>query len=305
MVDKPGGLEPVPEQKPGHYSDGHPLDEVHYLECKIIPKPDRFTSRQGFVDFARIVRHAAEKDDVGLSPHHLEEQRPQIREVVFLDTADFRLYNHAFILRRRIRFEDGFPAGEPEIVFKFRHPDLQTAANLDVRPHTAGDHRIKFKAEALPLKNALGGFRLLYSHTAEFALREMASGDRATLGKLSHLFPCLATLHTGRDDRLDLVNQMIVEEVLFDLGRLDFGKGIEAKTNAALWRARGDHQALVGEYSFQAKFDRRDDLHPKVKRRCEDFFVSLQNLAREWISLGTTKTGIVYRLRGNPPQAHE
>src|SRR4029453_11969741 len=124
--------------------------------------------------------------------------------------------------------------GEPEIVFKFRHSDLQTAANLDVRPNTAGDHRIKFKAEALPLNNVLGGFRLLYSHTAEFALREMTSGDRATLGKLSHLFPCLATLRAGHDDRLDLVNQMIVEEVLFDLSRLDFGKGIEAKTNAAL-----------------------------------------------------------------------
>ena len=60
--------------------------------------------------------------------------RPQIREVLFLDTADYRLYNHAFILRRRIRYEDGFPAGDPEIVFKFRHPDLQKAAELDVRP---------------------------------------------------------------------------------------------------------------------------------------------------------------------------
>ena len=28
----------VPELKQGHYSDGHPLDEVHYLECKIILK---------------------------------------------------------------------------------------------------------------------------------------------------------------------------------------------------------------------------------------------------------------------------
>src|SRR4030095_11740599 len=98
---------------------------------------------------------------------------------------------------------------------------------------------------------------------------------------------------------------MIVEEFLFDLGRLDFGKGIEAKTNAALWRARGDHQALVGEYSVHGKCDRRAELTPKVKRRCEDFFVSLQTLARDWISLGTTKTGIVYRLKGTPPQAHE
>ena len=37
--------------------------------------------------------------------------------------------------------------------------------------------------------------------------------------------------------------------------------------------ADGDHTPLVGEYAFQAKFDRRDELHPKVQRRCEEFFV--------------------------------
>ena len=305
MTDKVPPLDAVPELKPGHYCDGHPLDEVHYLECKIILKPDRFTSRQGFADFAKLVRRAADKAEIDLSPHHLDEQRPQIREVVFLDTADFRLYNHAFILRRRILYEDGFPVGEPEAVFKFRHPDLQKAADLDVRPNIPGAHKIKFKAEALPLKDALGGFRLLFSHNAEFGMSQMKGGDRTSMAGLVRLFPCLAPLKASRDDRVELVNQMIVEEVLFDLGRLDFGKGVEAKTNAALWRARGDHRPLVGEYSFQAKFDRRDELHPKVKRRCEEFFVSLQSVAHEWVSLGTTKTGIVYRLKGNPPQAHE
>jgi len=191
------------------------------------------------------------------------------------------------------------------VVFKFRHPDLHKAADLDVRPNIPGEHKIKFKAEALPLKDALGGFRLLYSHNAEFGMSQMKDGDRTSLATLVHLFPCLEPLRAARADRLELVNQMIVEEVLFDLGRLDFGRGVEAKTNAALWRARGDHRALVGEYSFQAKFDRSDEVHPKVKRRGEEFFISLQHLARDWVSLGTTKTGIVYRLKGNPPQAHE
>ena len=86
--------------------------------------------------------------------------KPAIREVVFLDTSDFRLYNRAFILRQRVLYESGFPAGEPEIVFKFRHPDLQRAAALDVRPNIAGNYRIKFKAEALPLKDQVGGYRL-------------------------------------------------------------------------------------------------------------------------------------------------
>jgi hypothetical protein len=295
----------VPELHQGKYSDGHPLDDVHYLECKIILKPDRFTSRQGFVDFAKLARRAAEKADVDLSTDHLDGQRPEIREVVFLDTADFRLYNNAFILRRRISYEDGFPVGDPEVVFKFRHPDMQKAAEVDVRPHIPGVHRLKFKAETLPLKDRIGGMRVLYSHNVEFGMSQLKESDRAALSALVRLFPCLAPLKGSGGDMVELVNQTIVEEVLLDLGKLDFGKGVTAKSNAALWRQRGDHMPLVGEYAFQAKFDRRDELHPKVQRRCEEFFIGLQNIAHDWVSVGTTKTGVVYRLKGNPPQAHE
>jgi hypothetical protein len=62
---------------------------------------------------------------------------------------------------------------------------------------------------------------------------------------------------------------------------------------------------LVGEFAFQVKFQKRDEFHEKAKKRVEQFFVYLQQTAAEWISLGATKTGVVYRLRGNAPQAHE
>ena len=295
----------IPELKQGHYSDGHPLDGVHYLECKIILKPDRFTSKQGFIDFAKVVKHAAEKADIELSTSHLEGQRPEIREVVFLDTGDFRLYNHAFILRRRITYEDGFPVGDPEIVFKFRHTDAQKTADLDVRPHIPGVYKMKFKTEMLPLKDKLGGMRILYSHNVEFGLSQIKLADRTNMATLVRFFPCLAPLKRSTADTVELVNQMIVEEILFDLGKLDFGKGVVAKNDLALWRGRGNHASLIGEYSFQAKFDRKDELHPKVQRRVEEFFLAVQGHARDWVSLGTTKTGVVYQLKGNPPQAHE
>jgi hypothetical protein len=39
--------------------------------------------------------------------------------------------------------------------------------------------------------------------------------------------------------------------------------------------------------------------------RCRQFFIGLQQTWRDWLSLGTTKTGLVYRLKRNPPQGHE
>jgi hypothetical protein len=305
MAAKMGVLPRIPNPKTGAYSDGHPLDEVHYLECKLILKPDRFVAPPSFHDYAKVVRRAAEKNGVDFSTSGFKNLKPKIREVVFLDTRDFALYNHAFILRRRIAYEDGFPVGEPEVVFKFRHPDFDTAAELDVRPNIRGEYRIKFKAEALPLKNKLGGYRMLFSHNVEFGLSQARGVDSASLATLVNLFPLLATLKKSGAQKIELVNHEIVEEVLQDLGELDFGKGVTAKCNAALWRQRGDHKLLVGEFSYECKFKRENELHEKAMERCKRFFVSLQQIGREWVSLGTTKTGIVYRLKGNPPQAHE
>jgi hypothetical protein len=68
---------------------------------------------------------------------------------------------------------------------------------------------------------------------------------------------------------------------------------------------RGTHHPLCGEFAFQAKFKRRDDVHEKAMNRCQQFFIALQQSGRDWLFLGTTKTGLVYRLKGNPPQSHE
>ena len=289
----------------GNYSDGHPLDSVQYLEAKIILKPDRFVSVDSFREFSKLVQRTAKSLKVGFVTDPKVGHRPDIREIVFMDTPDFRLYNNAFILRRRISYFDGFPVGDPEIVFKFRHQDEMTAAKVDVRPNIAGKYQIKFKAEALPLKDQVGGFRILYSHNCQFGLSQMHEGDKLGMWALTHIFPALGVLKKSTDEEVKLVNEAIVEEVLLELGDLDFGKGIEGHCNVALWRTRGEHTPLVGEFAYQLKFNRGDAVHEKPKRLSEQFFVTLQRDIQEWISLGTTKTGMVYRLHGNAPQSHE
>jgi hypothetical protein len=304
-IDKaPSTSSRIADLKQGQYSDGHPLDEVQYLECKLILKPDRFTAAKVFFEYGRLVAQTAKEFGIDYVDKGVV-LKPQIREVLFLDTADFRLYNHAFILRRRIAYENGFPSGDPEIVFKFRHPNIQTAAELDVRPNLAGKFRVKFKGEALPLKDQVGGYRMLFSHNVQFPLSQAPEGDRTSMGTLARVFPVLQALKTSDTDRVELVNQTIVEEVLQDLGVLDFGKGVTAESNIAIWRERGTHRPMCGEFAFEVKFKRQDQLHEKAMDRGRKFFVALQQSGRDWLLLGATKTGLVYRLKGNPPQSHE
>ena len=297
----------VPDIKPGKYADGLPFHEVQYLECKLILRPNHFTSRKSLFDFAKVMRRAR-----GGARREVLDRR--VRGFAAPDPGS-PLRGHAGLpsLQQRLHPAPPHPAtrtasrsATPEIVFKFRHPDMQIAAETDVRPQIFGDYRIKFKAEALPLKDALGGIRLLFSHNVEFPLlarpRERPDVARERSCASSRSF---RSSRSGRTRRSSSSASTIVEEVLQDIGVLDFGEGISAKANVALWRARGDHRPLIGEFAFQFKFKKREELREEAMRKAEEFFLALQYAAKDWIALGATKTGVVYRLKGNPPNAHE
>ena len=115
----------------------------------------------------------------------------------------------------------------------------------------------------------------------------------------------MAALKKTDGEQISLVNEGIVEEVLLPLGQLDFGKGVLAKCDVGLWRTRGEHKSLVGEFAFQIKFDRREDIGAKQKKLVAQFYISLQRAVEDWLALGVTKTAMVYRLKGNEPQSHE
>jgi hypothetical protein len=315
LLSKPPAREPVtpswvgrvPQLKPGRYADGMPIHSPEYICCKLILRPNKFHSRQSFFDFGKVFREPAREHGVKYSLAGFETQPVKIREVVFVDTEDFRLYNNAFILRRRIAYQDGFPIGDPEIVFKFRHTDLQLAAETDVRPKILGDHRVKFKVQAMPLKEKLGGVRMLFSHNVQFLRSAIGMGKENVrdMDQLVDLLPVLDRVRKTPKEEIKLVSNTIVEEVLQDIGTLDFGEGLACKANVAIWRTRGEHRPLIGEFAYQFRFQDRDKLNKEALRRAEAFFISLQYSAEDYIALNCTKTATVYRLLGNPPKSHE
>jgi hypothetical protein len=300
----------VPQLKPAQYADGMPIHKPEYICCKLILRPNKFHSRESFFDFGKVFKEPAKEHGVKYTTEGFIEQPVKIREVLFVDTDDFRLYNNAFILRRRIPYKDGFPIGEPEIVFKFRHPDLQMCAETDVRPNILGDHRVKFKVQALPLKEKLGGIRLLFSHNVQFprsaiGISRIGQESLLDMDAIVQVFPVLARVRKQPAEKIKLVSDTIIEEVLQDIGLLDFGDGLTCKANVAIWRTRGEHRPLIGEFAYQFRFQDRDKLSKDALRRTEAFFISLQYAAEDYINLGATKTATVYRLLGNPPKSHE
>jgi len=283
-------------------SSNSPHDDLHYREYKILLRPERFTSPQAFKDFWQVVKRVAKEFDVKLEEADNAFVN-QVREVLFFDTPDFDLYNNHFIVRLRTLYHEGWPAGTPELTVKFRHPEFDRAAAVDIRPALAGETRIKFKEELLPQKDCLGEIRSIYSHNSVLALPREAMNF--ALQNITHAFPAFRGIEEKGAAPIELVNDMAVEEVQVNVGLAHFGHHYKGKTTIAVWRSRKLEQPVCGEFAFQCKFSKSDEIHAGVMEKSVAFHKELQKTAADWVLLGTTKTALVYGIGNKQVVNHE
>ncbi|WP_246161465.1 hypothetical protein [Segnochrobactrum spirostomi] len=185
---------------------------------------------------------------------------------------------------------------------KFRHPDLAIATSVDMTPQLANPGDVKFKEEILTSKTVLGEARSLYSHNCVVTSPNIVLDHY--LEDIVAVFPAMKRVEVAPQTRIDLVNNTSVEEVQVNVGRFYFGHGFDAKATIAIWRDRASEKSLIGEFAFQAHFNRYDDIHHKAKLKSEAFYKAVQTGAPEWVSLGTTKTAMVYG-RGKTDVGHD
>ncbi len=278
-----------------------PSDQIQYREYKLLLRAEKFHKPEAFHKFWKLMHHAAKATHVDLSKPD-KEISPHVREVVFYDTPKFKLYNHSFILRRRTFYKHGLPERNFELVLKFRNPDRESAAAVDVRPLLPCVHVIKFKEEILLPKDGSRGVRVIYSHNCELDTPNTMLLER--FETTAQAFPALRRVDANPKAALSVVNGASIEEYMVNLGMVDFGGHMFAKADVAVWRVRTTDTPLVAEFGFQIKFDRPEALHRKPRERSEAFYRELQERGADWIYRGTTKTALIYGL-GNSQLKHE
>jgi hypothetical protein len=268
-------------------------DVVHYREYKILLEPDRFTSKNGFLEFWEAASRTLKKLHIEVDLDH-DVFESQVREVLFYDTSEFDLFNHHFILRKRTFYDQGWPRQDHELTFKYRAPDLKDAAAVDVRPQLGGHKEIKFKEELLLERDRLGGMRSVYSHGCVLISPKIEL-DRG-IEDIAHAFPTLKQIDIRPRTKMALVNNMAVEEVQNTLGMIHFGHHFKGKTTIAIWRSRALEKSLSGEFAFQCKFDHLEEVNKESLELSEEFYKTVQLDCADWIKLGSTKTAMVYGL---------
>jgi len=269
-------------------------EPLQYREYKLLLKSDHFTKPSHFHKFWKIARRVAKKLDIVIRKRG-KPMEIHVREVIFFDTPRFSLYNNGFMLRRRMFYKKGLPQSNYELTLKFRGADRATAAAVDVQPLLKSPYEVKFKEEILLPRDGQPGMRAIYAHSCD--LDSPNTIITQSFETISQVFPVL--LKTGAKPKtlLSIVSAPI-EEILVNMGEIDFGGKVTAKATLAIWRNRTTQAQLVGEYSYQVKFDGPDGLRGKPKDLSEAFFKDLQVEARDWIHLGSTKTALLYSLGG-------
>jgi len=289
-------------QQPGADSSFH-RDLIQYREFKLMLRADRFTHSQQFHKFWKLTRRLAKSLGIAIRKRG-KPMETHLREVLFFDTPKFRLYNNGFILRRRTFYRDGVPQPQHELTLKFRDPDFDATAAVDVRPRMPCSYVVKFKEEILMPYDQIGGMRAIYSHGCE--LDTPSAAITQNFESVSKAFPAL--MRTGAKARtaLSVVNGIAIEEVLVNFGEIDFAGKMTAKATLAIWRNRMTQELFIGEYGFQLKFRAPEDFRDGPNELAEAFYLGLQTEAAEWLQLGaTTKTAMIYRMGKTPVFSHE
>ena len=109
--------ENLPEIKPGKYGDGMPLDELPLPRCKLILAQPLYRRVLALFDFAKVTRRPAKQTGVRFDPADYELEPLQIRGFCSVDTHDCRRTTTPSSCAGCIPYKDGFPVGDPEIVF--------------------------------------------------------------------------------------------------------------------------------------------------------------------------------------------
>ena len=181
------------------------------------------------------------------------------------------------------------------------------AAELDVRPHIPGDYRIKFKAEALPLKDQLGGYpAAVLAQRAVPAERRRTRATARRWPRLVRDLPGLTALKTrqGRAGRAREPDHRRGGAAGPRHARLRQGRHRQGERGAVAHARRAPAAGRRVRLPGQVRAPRRPARQGARALRAV-LHPAAAGAATTGSFSGPPRPAIVYRLKGNPPQAHE
>ncbi|NET40952.1 CYTH domain-containing protein [Okeania sp. SIO2B3] len=262
---------------------------INSREYKLILNINQFYDRTHTVErFGNLVESLTQQFKGKAISQKTEEK---YRQVYYLDTPNFDLRHHGFILR--IRREKKYNQPKYQITLKHRESDRYLSASQDLSATKPG--KTKFEEDIIP------PFQSKFSQSISVTKDRQPNFEN--IKQVAKLFPGLKALDITEQTSIELVNNFRAFEVVKKLGNLQFGDKHIVKTDLSFWYLNTtDNLPLIAEFSLKYRLPKKLLESPK---KLEQFpmpmiqgtnylFKALQQ-QWEWINFHPmTKTAYVY-----------
>tara|TARA_B100000959_G_scaffold34551_1_gene32814 strand:- start:778 stop:1701 length:924 start_codon:yes stop_codon:yes gene_type:complete len=271
--------------------------QLNSSEYKLLLSPDKFDNPLiGFKNYWEIVKKVAKNHNISV----VEKTKPftlKHKEVSFFDTEKRELRKAGFLIRQKVKYENGNKKPGFEYGVKYRQTEPENALAVDLilnNGYTPKDETIELESDIVYFSRNNGSAETTYSVSNSTLLDE---APEMRLGSFADIYPALGKLGIPETAPLTKVAGVSADEWMVVPGKLDFGDGLFGRVDMTVWIIpTRDGELRIPEFSFDHPFVDGKQYDKDAMSRCTEFIVKLQEFEPSWVVPGALKAAFLFEL---------
>ena len=246
------------------------------------------------------LKRESKKNGLDLEIAVIEKAQPfklKHKEISFFDTENRDLRKAGFLIRQKVKYENGNKKPGFEYGVKYRRTDPANALAVDLILHdgyTPKDETIELESDVVYFSRNNGSAETTYSVSNSTLLDE---APEMRLGSFADIYPALGKLGIPETAPLTKVAGVSADEWMVVPGKLDFGDGLFGRVDMTVWIIpTRDGELRIPEFSFDHPFVDGKQYNKDAMSRCTQFIVKLQEFEPSWAVPGALKAAYLFEL---------
>ena len=248
----------------------------------------------GFENYWSLIKEVAAEQNIPIIEND-NPLNPSHKNIGFFDTENMDLRKNGYMIRRKIKFNNGVPSQGVEFSLKFRStkPEIANTADVKIGNGFIPEHdEIELESDIVYYSVKNGAKETTYSVQNVIKLDE---NPNLTVGEFSKIYPVLTTLNIPFDEELKLIADTEPVEYMVRPGKLDFGDGLYGRMDMTIWLVElGGELVSIPEFSFDHPFYEDKEFGAEAMERCTSFIDKLQEKNPNWVIPGKLKAAYLF-----------
>ena len=271
--------------------------QLNSSEYKLLLSADKFDNPLiGFKNYWEIVKKVAKNHNISV----VEKTNPftlKHKEVSFFDTEQRELRKAGFLIRQKVKYENGNKKPGFEYGVKYRQTDPENALAVDLilnNGYTPKNETIELESDIVYFSKNGHSIETTYSISNSILLDE---APEMYLGSFADIYPALGKLGIPKTAPLTKVAGVSADEWMVTPGKLDFGDGLFGRVDMSVWIIpTKDGELRISEFSFDHPFLYGKQYDKNAMNRCTEFIVNLKEFQPSWVKPGALKAAFLFEL---------